>query len=434
MLGLHAGSVASWLGERSPVRRGRRWASRWCRPSAGSTPPARGSPGRSIVGASMAGVGLVAPRASARSPARWPRPRAARTRSARRCSACFYVLRMIGDLGDGRLTWASPDRVGPGDAAVGRQPLVAARPDARCSPPRCSRVATRLEARRDLGAGLLPERAGPRRRRPPATPRRSGLGLRLQRGPIIGWTLTIAAQRAAVRLRRRGDDRPAWTTPAGRCAADAPGHRRRRAAVACSSSMIAMITTVFAIQSAVSLRADEASGIIEPQLAGALSRTRWAAAAAAHPRRRLGGAAARRRRRHGRRLRLDHRRLAARPAAWRWPPWPTGRPSWCSSAIAVALFGWLPRLAIAADLGRPGRDVVRRAHRRRAAPARLAARPAAVLGHPVPAARAADLDAAGRHDPRRRGAGLGRASTASPGATCSPADPAIGREHARVRP
>ena len=32
--------------------------------------------------------------------------------------------------------------------------------------------------------------------------------------------------------------------------------------------MIAMITTVFAIQSAISLRADEASGIIEPQLAG----------------------------------------------------------------------------------------------------------------------------------------------------------------------
>ena len=41
-------------------------------------------------------------------------------------------------------------------------------------------------------------------------------------------------------------------------------------------SMIALVTVIFALQTTVSLRADEASGMIEPQLAGAISRWRWA--------------------------------------------------------------------------------------------------------------------------------------------------------------
>ena len=38
--------------------------------------------------------------------------------------------------------------------------------------------------------------------------------------------------------------------------------------------MIAMVTAVFALQSAASLRSDEASGIVEPQLTGARSHAR----------------------------------------------------------------------------------------------------------------------------------------------------------------
>ena len=41
------------------------------------------------------------------------------------------------------------------------------------------------------------------------------------------------------------------------------------------AGLIALIVAIFAIQSVTQLRADEASGILEPQLAGALSRTRW---------------------------------------------------------------------------------------------------------------------------------------------------------------
>ena len=140
----------------------------------------------------------------------------------------FYLLRMIGDLGDGRLTWASP--IGWGQQM---QPWGANRwwPLALMLLLTAAllALAARLEARRDLGAGLLPDRAGhasaPARY---ATP--LGLALRLQRGPIIGWTLTIllsalmfgsvvdAMTDADGRRRRVGDRRHA-------------GHRRRCAAV-----------------------------------------------------------------------------------------------------------------------------------------------------------------------------------------------------------
>ena len=102
--------------------------------------------------------------------------------------AC-YVLRIVGDLGNGRPHWVSPIGWGQQMAPWGAN---------RWWPSRCSSlltavllaVAWRIEARRDYGAGLLPQRFGkagaPQRY---ATP--LGLALRLQRGPIIGWTVAV---------------------------------------------------------------------------------------------------------------------------------------------------------------------------------------------------------------------------------------------------
>ena len=88
--------------------------------------------------------------------------------------------------------------------------------------------------------------------------------------------------------------------------ADAGGTRRRSCGAPasmrcwpCSLALIALITAVFALQSTVSLRADEASGIIEPQLAGAMSRNRWATQRLLIPTVGARGAAARGRRRIG---------------------------------------------------------------------------------------------------------------------------------------
>ena len=109
--------------------------------------------------------------------------------------------------------------------------------------------------------------------------------------------------------------------------------------------IIAMITTVFATQSAVSLRADEASGIIEPQLAGAMSRTHWATRRLLIP---VVGSALL--------LLVGGAGMGAGYGSIIGDPSQTGRLALSALTywpavmvfvgIAVALFGWLPRLAI----------------------------------------------------------------------------------------
>jgi ABC-2 type transport system permease protein len=109
--------------------------------------------------------------------------------------------------------------------------------------------------------------------------------------------------------------------------------------------MIAMITAVFALQSAVTLRADEASGIVEPQLAGALSRSRWVLQRLLIPA--VGTAIL---------LLVGGAGIGAGYGSIIGDPGQTSRLAGAALAYwpavmvlvgaAVALFGWLPRLAI----------------------------------------------------------------------------------------
>src|SRR6478609_8359566 len=270
ILGLHAYSTASWLvnaGLCVAVGVGVALVSA----AGGLDPAGTGISGSLIVGASLTGVGLVGVGVGAVVGQVTSTSRGANMLGSIVLGAC-YVLRMIGDLGDGRLTWASPigwgqemqpwgaDRWWP----LGLLVLLAAA---------LVTLAAWLEGRRDLGSGLFPERSG--RGWAPAwyaTP--LGLGLRLQRGPIIGWASTIVLSALLF-----GSVVKAMTdlmADAGGIAADLLRGIGVDALLSLLLALIAMITTVFAIQSAVSLRVDEASGIIEPQLAGAMSRTRWA--------------------------------------------------------------------------------------------------------------------------------------------------------------
>jgi len=114
--------------------------------------------------------------------------------------------------------------------------------------------------------------------------------------------------------------------------------------------MLAMVTTAFAIQSAVSLRGDEASGIVEPQLAGALSRTRWAMGRLLIP---IVGSALL--------LLLGGAGMGAAYGSIIGDPGQVARLGLAALAywpavmvfvgIAAALFGWLPRLAIPLSWG-----------------------------------------------------------------------------------
>jgi ABC-2 type transport system permease protein len=339
VLGLHASSVASWMVTAAlsiAVGAGIALASA----ASGLDPAGSGVTGSLIVGASIAGVGLVAVGVGAVAG-----QVASTSRGANALGAVvlglFYALRMIGDLGDGRLTWASP--VGWGQEMqpwganrwwpLGLLLLLTAALLA---------VALRLEAHRDLGAGLLPERPGPATA-PARYASPLGLGLRLQRGPIIGWTLTVVLTALLYgSVVEAMNDLMADAT--GQMAALLRG-TGVDALLSLLITMIAMITTVFAIQTSISLRVEEARGLIEPQLAGALSRTRWALQRLLIPM--VGSAGL---------LLIGGAGMGAGYGSVIGDPAQTGRLALAALAywpavmvfvgISVALFGWLPRLAI----------------------------------------------------------------------------------------
>lgn len=269
-LGMHACSLASWLvnaGLVLAVGIGISLASI----SGGLDPEGTGITGSLVVGASVAGVGLVGLGVGAVTGQVATTSRAANALGAA-VLGVFYILRMVGDLGDGTLTWASPigwgqemqpwgaNRWWPLLLLVGLTAALLA-------------VAVAIEARRDHGSGLLAERRG-RSGAPARYATPLGLGLRLQRGAIVGWTITVVLAAAMF-----GSIVEAMTDlfdDAGGTAQNVARGAGVDALLALLVSMLALIVTVFAVQSAVQLRSDEASGIVEPQLAGAVSRTKWA--------------------------------------------------------------------------------------------------------------------------------------------------------------
>lgn len=136
--------------------------------------------------------------------------------------------------------------------------------------------ALRIETRRDVGQGLLPERHGPSRATAfLATP--LGLVLRLQRATLVNWLLGAVV--AGIFFGGVAKDMSALLDPSSSFA---------KAFVGDSQSMLngilgvfvlfnGMLAAAFAVQSLSGARAEEAGGRLESQLAGSLGRTRWLA-------------------------------------------------------------------------------------------------------------------------------------------------------------
>ena len=340
VLGLHSYSAAAWIvnaGLCVAAGAGVALASA----SGGLDPAGAGIAGSLVFGASVTGLGLVGIGVAAVAGQVASTSRAANGLASSVLGG-FYVLRMIGDLGDGKLTWASPigwgqemqpfggNRWWPLGLSVAFAALLVA-------------VAAWLEARRDLGAGLVAERPGPA-----AAPARYGtplgLGLRLQRGPIAGWTIAMVLTSllfgSVIEAMTKvfNDPNSPFTKVAGGSGIDA--------LLSLLVVMMALITTVFALQSTVSLRTDEATGIIEPQLAGAISRRRWALGRLLIPA--VGSVAL---------LAIGGAGIGLGYGAYIHDPSQTGKLALAALAywpatmvfvgVAVALFGYLPRLAVA---------------------------------------------------------------------------------------
>ncbi len=236
----------------------------------GLDPAGAGTAGSWVVGASLTGVGLMALGVGAIAGQVASTSRGANALGSIVVVA-FYVMRMVGDLGNGALTWASPIGWGQQMAPWGAD---------RWWPLTLLVVlaagllggAWLLEAHRDHGAGLVAERPGkadaPERYASPL-----GLALRLQRGAIIGWTLAVVL--GAVLLGSVVNQMNNLLNDAGTNISAILRGTGINALLGLMSGLIALIVAVFAIQSTTQLRIDEASGIVEPQLAGAISRTRW---------------------------------------------------------------------------------------------------------------------------------------------------------------
>ncbi len=186
-----------------------------------------------------------------------------------------FVLRAVGDVGNGPLSWLSPIGWAQAIRAFADErwwvlllPVVAAAG--------LLSAAFELQARRDLGAGLLPERPGP----PTASARLStplGLAVRLQRGSVISWTVAVAlfaflygvvADQAESILEDNPEMEDFFAQLGEGSITDA--------FLSTATLILALLGTGFTVASVLRARSEEVAGRAESLLATATSRERWA--------------------------------------------------------------------------------------------------------------------------------------------------------------
>ncbi len=191
-----------------------------------------------------------------------------------------YLLRAVGDSagahGPSWLTWLSPlgwtelARPFAGDRWWALAlPLVLA--------VAAGAAAYGVAARRDYGAGLLPDRPGhPRGGRLLGDP--FGMAWRLQRGTLAGWAAGFVFSCAAAGAAAKGIDalvggstslRHEFTRLGGQSALT-------NAYLAAVMSMAGLAAAAYAVSAVLRLRSEETAGLAEPMLATATGRIRWA--------------------------------------------------------------------------------------------------------------------------------------------------------------
>lgn len=186
-----------------------------------------------------------------------------------------FVLRAVGDIGDGTISWLSPigwaqktrpfagDTWWPFLVMVGATALLAW-------------LAVLLARRRDLGAGLIAPRAG-RVRAAPSLGSPLGLAVRLQRGSVVGWSAGLLAMAVAYGSITDSINDFVKDNQALSDIVAAQGHGTLvEQYVAMSFRILALVAAGFAIQAALRIRSEETSTHAEEVLATPVSRVRWA--------------------------------------------------------------------------------------------------------------------------------------------------------------
>lgn len=237
--------------------------------AAGTGLPADGS---ALLAAATAGVGITFAALTAVAAQVFENPRAVYGAVALVLGASF-VLRAVGDVSNGVLSWLSP--IGWGHRTLPYSdnrwwplllPLVVSAV--------LVVIALVLLDRRDFGAGLLPYRPGrPTASRTLGTP--VGLAWRLQRGSLIGWAAGIGLLGAA--YGSVGDGIEQFITDNPEVAEYFAGGAADIVDAYLSFTILfcALAAAAFGVIAVLRARAEETSGRAEPVLATATSRSAW---------------------------------------------------------------------------------------------------------------------------------------------------------------
>ncbi len=188
--------------------------------------------------------------------------------------AAAFILRALGDVGSGTLSWLSPF-----GWVQATRPFAGDRwwPLALCLAATVALVgaALRLEARRDVGAGLVQPRPGPPRAAP-SLDRPLGLAWRLQRAGLLAWAGGVAVGGLAFGSVAASADELVGENEAIRAyLATLGGASLAEVFLASVLVYIALVATGFALQATLRARSEEGAGRAEWVLAGGASRPRW---------------------------------------------------------------------------------------------------------------------------------------------------------------
>jgi len=191
-----------------------------------------------------------------------------------------FVLRGVGDsvgaAGPSWLSWASPlSWIQAARPYAGERWWVLALPLAVFAAG--TGLAFALAARRDLGAGLLPDRPG-RATASGLLRGPFGLAWRLQRGALLGWAVGYAFTFAASGAAAKGVGQLLGTSSALERAITRLGGQAAitNAYLAAIMTLAGLVAAAYAVSVILRLRTEETGDLAEPVLATATGRVRWA--------------------------------------------------------------------------------------------------------------------------------------------------------------
>jgi ABC-2 type transport system permease protein len=143
-------------------------------------------------------------------------------------------------------------------------------------------VSARLEATRDLGAGILPDRSGARTASA-LTRTPVGLTLRLQRWSIVGWAVGVLIGGAFFGNVATAMVKVLSSNTAAEQAILGSSRHVLDGLLGYFTMGDALLVAAFALQSVATVRSEEADASVELQWTGAISRVRWALSRIAVP-------------------------------------------------------------------------------------------------------------------------------------------------------